>query len=872
VRTVDARGGAPMQRYDATKNAITETPMPLKSDLGACAQRTVAAALKRRAFALLVCVPAAGSVAAQTVTDSDTGESVLEEVTVTATRQEESLNRVPISVSVETRDAMDVKGIKDFSDVARFTPGVAFDANETNRISIRGISSSGGSGTTGIYIDDVPVQIRSLGFNADDSLLKVFDLDRIEILRGPQGTLFGAGSEGGTVRYITAQPNLNKPDLYARAESSFTEGGSLSYEAGVAAGTPIIDGTLAVRASAYYRRDGGWIDRIDPTTLAVVDRNANHDETTALRVAALWKPVDALSVTPSFFYQDRQRNDVTIYWPLYSDPSSNHFVSANPTASPEPYSFYLPALNVQVELGPVRLISTTAFLHRDDQSEYEGTLYNLSFYQSQGENGPPAGPGNLIPDFPLLDANGVHLPAALVNYRSPTTVTNQQRNFTEELRLQSTDKDARVNWTVGAFFSLNRQFSWEQIHDPMADALFNQEFGAPIADYFGTATNPDGSSVLPYGDSYYNRLTSHDRQIAGFGEADINVTEKLKLLAGARVSYTQFSIQSLSDGPQNGGPRPGADSASETPFTPKLGVSYQADPNDLYYATYAKGFRAGGGNPAVPGGQVCGQDFQNFGITGAPIAYKSDTVQSFEVGSKNFVNNAVRLASSIYYIKWNDIQQNVVPPICQIQWTQNLGAAVSKGFDLQADFDFGAGVSLESSVGYTDAQYTQNAFVGASTAGVLPVVAKGDAVVDAIVGENSVGTPPWTATISPQYKFNVFAHESFLRLDYEYGSGEKWLAPSRDSRTSQYDNRNPLAPSYTLPLLASHFMSLRLGTQIQHWALSLFADNVFDSHTITNSNHQVITYDPTGATLASPLYRDITYRPLTVGITAVFKY
>jgi outer membrane receptor protein involved in Fe transport len=408
----------------------------------------------------------------------------------------------------------------------------------------------------------------------------------------------------------------------------------------------------------------------------------------------------------------------------------------------------------------------------------------------------------------------------------------------------------------------------------MADAFFFQEFGQGAAAFFGdtTDTNPDGTSILPMGDSYFNSLISHDRQFAGFGEADINVTDKLKVLAGARIAYTQFSISSLSGGPQNGGPRPGAHAASETPVTPKLGLSYQADPNDLYYATYAKGFRSGGGNPEVPGGLVCGQDFANFGISGAPDSYKSDTVQSFEVGAKNNLNNTVRLATSIYYIKWNDIQQSVVPPICQIQWTQNLGAAVSKGFDLQADFDLGAGVSLETAVGYTDAQYTENAFVGSSTSGALPVVAKGDAVVDAIVGENSVGTPPWTVTISPQYKFNVYSHESFARLDYEYGSGEKWLAPSRDSRTSQYDNANPAMPSYTLPLIATHFVSLRVGTQIDRWALSLFADNLLNSHTITNSNHQVISYDGSGAVLASPLYRDITFRPLTIGLTAVFKF
>jgi outer membrane receptor protein involved in Fe transport len=837
--------------------------MESATDRRAGARRGVAWARAHTALPLFLGLAAAGGADAQTVDNlsaADNGPSVLQEITVTATRQEESLNRVPISVSVETREDMDLKGIKDFADVVRFTPGVSFDNAETNAIAIRGIASSGGSGTTGIYIDDVPIQMRALGFNPDDTDVKVFDLDRIEILRGPQGTLFGSGSEGGTVRYITPRPSLTGSDLYGRLETSFTLGGAPSYEAGLAGGTPLVDGALAVRASAYYRRDGGWIDRIDPTTLQVVEPNANHDQTTALRFAALWQPASWLSVSPSFFYQDRERNDVTIYWPLYSDPGRNRFVSANPTASPEPDAFLLPALDVELDFGPTRLISTTAYFHRDDQSEYEGTLLNLSFYQSQG-----------TADFPIIDASGIHLPAGLVNYRSPATITNEQRNFTEELRLQSTDRDARVNWKLGAFLSWNRQFSFEQIHDPMADAFFFQEFGQGIASFFGdtTDTRADGTSILPFGDSYFDRLVSHDRQFAGFGEADIHLTPKLKLLAGVRVAYTEFSIQSLSGGPQNGGPNPGSNAASQTPVTPKLGLSYQASPDNLYYATYAKGFRPGGGNPNVPGGLVCGQDFVNFGISGAPPTYRSDTVQSYEVGAKNNVNHAVQLDTSLYYIRWNDIQQNIVPPICQIQWTQNLGKAVSKGFDIQADFDLGGGLSLGTTLGYTDARYTQDAFVGAATAGVLPVVANGDAVV----GENGVAQPPWTATLSPQYRFHAFGHPAFLRLDYEWSSGEKWLPPARDARTSQYDAGAPNLPSLTLPLQSTHFLSLRAGAEFEHVQLSVFIDNLTDSHTLLNSNHQVVTFDPnTGVPLASPLYRYISFRPLTLGITALLRY
>src|ERR1700731_4217853 len=189
--------------------------------------------------------PLAGANEAATTEPAAAGG--LEEIVVTATRREENISRVPISITAINQERLDQKGIKDFSDVARFTPGVAFDTSQTNQISIRGISSTGGSGTTGIYIDDVPIQVRNLGYNADDALLKLFDLDRVEILRGPQGTLFGAGSEGGTVRYITTQPSLTKSSFYSRDEVAFTQGGAPSYEAGVAGGMPLIDGVLGAR-------------------------------------------------------------------------------------------------------------------------------------------------------------------------------------------------------------------------------------------------------------------------------------------------------------------------------------------------------------------------------------------------------------------------------------------------------------------------------------------------------------------------------------------------------------------------------------------------------------------------------------------------
>src|SRR5258708_20603489 len=234
-------------------------------------------ALSAGTLALLLCVPAPGRAEEQ---PEATGAAVgpLQEVTVTATRRAESLSRVPISLTALTQEALDERGVKDFTAAARFTPGVNFDTSGTNNISIRGISGTGGAGTTGIDLDDTPIQMRALAFNPDEALPKSFDIERVEVLRGPQGTLFGAGSEGGTVRYITVQPSVTKTSMYARTEAAYTEYGEPSYEAGGAIGGPLVPGTFGAPLAVSDRHDGGWIDPIHPFTLHRGQKNANYNK------------------------------------------------------------------------------------------------------------------------------------------------------------------------------------------------------------------------------------------------------------------------------------------------------------------------------------------------------------------------------------------------------------------------------------------------------------------------------------------------------------------------------------------------------------------------------------------------------------------
>jgi outer membrane receptor protein involved in Fe transport len=801
-----------------------------------------------------------GVARADTAPAADTAEAgPLQEIVVTATRHEESLSKVPISVTALTQDAMDVRGIKDILDVARFTPGINIDNSGTNNIAIRGIASTGGAGTTGIYLDDTPIQMRALAFNPDEALPQSFDLERVEILRGPQGTLFGAGSEGGTVRYITVQPSLTQTSFYSRDEVSYTQGGQPSYEAGIAAGTPIIEDKLGIRVTAWYRYDGGWINRIDPEPpYNTLQDNANYAQTKVVRVALKWQPLDNWTVTPSYFYQDRYANDVQSYWPLYSNPGSDRYVSADPTQRTVPDTFYIPALKVEGDLGAVRLISNTSYYHRKEETGYDGTLYNLGFYQAQGA-APVIGLTSFLPGvFPLLDGDGLHLPAGATNYRAPASVDNMQQNLTEEVRLQSNDSSSALTWTTGLFFSVNRQDYLEQIHDPLLNELTLAATGLPYQDFFYYVNAAGANVPVLYDphfpdDSYFLQTYSRDRQGAVFGEGTYAFTDQWKLTAGARYSQTEFSFHTLTGGPQLFLPnQANSGDKKENSFTPRVSVDYQHDPHNLYYFTYAKGFRPGGANNPVPQA-ACGTDFTNFGISQAPATFNSDTVDSFEVGAKNNIDNRFKLASSVYYIRWNNIQQTVVPPICQISFITNLGQAVAKGVDFQGEFALTDAFTAEFTAGYTDARYTESSKL--SPIETTPIVQSGDA----IVGQSGQPAPPVTISLGLEYSFSVAQHDSFVRVDDEYEGRPKWIGAIQDPGTLQYDPAN-----YTLS--STNFASARAGFKWAGWQIEAFCDNLTDTHTVTNYEWSIDS-----GTGASRLQRDFTFRPRTFGFTFIFR-
>jgi len=738
---------------------------------------------------------------------------------VTAQRRAESLQSVPISLTVYNQATMDAQGIRSIDDLARLTPGITFtrsannNNSESSDIVIRGISSNAGAATTGVYIDDTPIQGRHLSFPSFNTYPALFDIERVEVLRGPQGTLFGAGSEGGTIRFISPEPTLDRASVYARSELAATSHGDPAYEAGAAWSVPIVDNRLAFRASASYRYEGGYVDRTDWHTQRVLDENGNASKTITARLALKWAVTEALSVMPSVFYQKRAVDDTSAWWspwPGSPDPTNgmfnSPFRSGNTVASPDNDEFTLAALRIDWNFGGIQLISNTSYFKRDQSATTDFSEYDRAVFL--GNPYPPAG----------QQGSGFW--------------GDGQRNWTEELRLQSADPAARVSWTGGLFYQHARESTTQRVHDPSLQL----DVGVP-ANFGGGFIYIEDPRV------------GVDRQLAAFGQADIRITHRLKATLGLRYADAKFDgeahyPESLVVGPEV----TSTGSEREHPVTPRIGLEYQLNREELLYLTAAKGFRIGGVNAKV--GQFCygpGNSLDLIGLKDVPPTYNSDSLWSYEVGTKNsLINNRLLIDASAYLIDWKDIQQNVALG-CGFQFTSNLGRAKSKGFDLQAVLKAAQSVSLGGTFGYTDARFTRTVQLAPT---VQSIVRDGD----------HLASSPWTIAVFGEVNFPVRGRMGYARADYQYSARQSDRVPGSD----------PLNGGYALwyqAIPAQSFVSVRTGMTWAGLDVSLYAQNLFDTRPRLTA-----TQDIAAATGGTPLFYVITWRPRTLGLTATYHY
>jgi outer membrane receptor protein involved in Fe transport len=415
-------------------------------------------------------------------------------------------------------------------------------------------------------------------------------------------------------------------------------------------------------------------------------------------------------------------------------------------------------------------------------------------------------------------------------------VLNRQRSFTQEVRLQGGNPDSRFNWTLGLFYQNNRQLSLEQIKDPHIDALAEALFGISGEEFLGGA-------LYKGIDSYIAHTAARDKHLAVFGQANYEIVRGLRATLGLRYEKLSYHFDNFNDGPQNGGRSTASGGDTAHPLTPKVGLSYQINPHNLVYASWSRGYRAGGATPPVPVNE-CQFDLDQFGLDRTTSSFKPDHVSSFEIGAKSSLfDRRLQIAASAYQLNWKGIQQYVLLPNCGFQYTDNTGDARVRGFEIQASIHPGAGVSIDATAGYTNARYTTNAHpTGSSTANIAR---RG----------NTLGSPPWTATLGVQYDADLGDIPAYLRGDLRYESANRRRTPAQDPTTVVFD------PGASQPSALTE-VSLRAGLRWRSLDVSLFVDNLLDATPRLHQEHM------DASTL---LFTGQTLQPRTIGITIVHR-
>ncbi len=635
---------------------------------------------------------------AEPLVTPESASTALDEIVVTASKRVSTVQNTPISISAVSGNDLLARGVDSLASLAQGTPGVSLKSEGPSQteIEMRGMTSSGGnSATVGFYLDDIPLAGPASAQNGHVVIdPDLYDLNRIEILRGPQGTLFGSGSMGGTVRLISNQPNLSQFQSTAQSVLSGTEGGGFNHKDNLMVNLPLISDTLAIRAVGTENYTSGWIDRIvaNPFPLAggnpvgtgrgdvqdaPIERQypgSNAYQTYAARVTLLWKPTEYLSVTPSFFHTTSTQNGISAY---DSDPGTLAHYQPFDIAEPLTDSLTAFSLNVNYSFPTFDLTSSTARWARnssqvEEASEafnnpLEAIAYNYNYglpnpgYYGSGGTGPEHG----------MEGDPSH-------------------QISEELRLASA-RNGKSSWVAGLYFSDFYSLWGFKGTTPNYSAYMDLGTLAP-------ATTPDWFDA-------YSPTTL--KQYAGFGDATYALTDELKLDVGARVNHYDYRFSSCISGwgSGNGTAAPscsGLIALSSTSFDPKFNLTYTFSPDLMTYATVSTGFRPGGGNAVYPTtGAAWGGAFQQQGYTSGkwPSTYEPDRVVSYELGEKaRMFDRRLTVNASIYYEDWRHVQLEAYPN----DWALNInGNSVSiYGADIDVLADLGEGFQFEVAAGY----------------------------------------------------------------------------------------------------------------------------------------------------------------------------
>ena len=785
--------------------------------------------------------PAAGG------SDADAEAGQLQEIVVTSQKRSEDIKDIPFSVTAIGGAQLMEHHVADYDDITRTVPGVAFQAGAgpgLDNIEIRGVSSTSGSATVGIYIDEVSVTTKNTYDGAVQP--KLFDLDRIEVLRGPQGTLYGASSMGGTIRFITKQPDLGEFSAMASTDLSDTHHGGFNNDEYAILNVPVVDGVFAVRIGVDLSTESGFIDRYAATpsgagangsvlTLATNDSTGslaqsgvNDVHTEVVRIVGKYAGPDGWTLAPAFFWQRTNSEDSSIFY-----PSIGLYDQDKRIAEPAVDLVPVPSLTITKSLDWADFTSVTSWFERRFKRIQDGTYYNSNIFANF----------SVLGSVPQTPATTYATQTVLGFLASPVFYDTHTEQFSEELRLSSRSASIAgipVTWTAGLYFSNQDQIHTDDEFIPGLQTAFRRIYGYDInASAVGGGSFPGVS----YADDliYQAHVHTNEKQTAPFGELGFEITPSLKGAVGLRYVTAKSGFDFNSAGyyayglPNFAEAAPYASSQSFSATTPKFSLDYAINDSSNAYVTIAKGFRLGGPTGPVPAyepGGSCDPDYNNLGLTSAPSQYQSDSLWSYELGSKGrYADNRLSVNAAVYAINWTNIQQTINLPTCGFSFTTNVGDAKIFGSELELRALVTPSLTLALNAG------TTHAYISSVLGLASGIVA---------VGESVLNVPQFTLTPSIDYDAHLGDRTSlFVRADVPYTGRARAYFDSSGLP-------NVFSPGYGI-------VNLNVGVDRDRLSVGLYAKNLLNWK-------GVIQYPSVNS-----VQEGYTVRPLTIGVTATFK-
>lgn len=774
----------------------------------------------------------------KTSMEEEKKQKLTEEMVVTARKREETVQDVPISVAAPTESQLRDRGAETIEDIAANVAGFTVQSlgPGQSQVAMRGVSAGqivrdqpGVKEQVGVYLDE---SVISLSLFTPD--IDLFDMSRVEVLRGPQGTLFGSGSLSGTVRYISNQPKLGITETIGEFTGSSISGGSTGGSGKIAFNMPVNE-TTAMRFVGYYNRYGGYMDAVQPNLS--VRKDVNSGERTGARVSFLFKPNDKLTIVPRVLYQDLEMNGwnrIDVYNIL-----GNPFTQSRPkvtlgdrelfTQIDEPTSdkFGLADVNLSYDLGGGKtLTSISSYSQRDVDVLRDATALTAS-----------------------ITGGSIGLPASIYNINAPLDDATKAHGFTQEVRLAGTMP--AWQWLVGAFLANN--------HRDYGQSLLVSGFEAAAA-AIGVNIPTKGALIAPKDGLFWSDLHYKFKQYALFGEATYSATPKLDVTGGIRFyKFDESRVQTFDGIFADPGTTRGESKADG--FAPRVMASYKLSDAHRLNAQISKGFRLGGINDPLNLPLCTAADRATFG---GHDAWEDETLWNYEVGSKSrIMGGRGSFNAAAFYADIKDLQATVTAGSCSSRVIFNVPKSRSAGVELELElapndaFDFAVSAShvnaeLQSTLTSTDSTGVTTIVAGIEEGNRLPTVPEFQMAAAA--------TFHWQMSHGMAgYATGAYQHigDRYTQIgDQAAGFGTVNLLSFGTTGVGGPFTQNTFTFDPKLP--AYDILNLRVGFLKNNWDVALFVNNITDERAF-------LALDQERGTRARVGY--LTNQPRTIGLS-----